>query len=453
MAYGIVNACGIVSAGGGVGANETVSVPSQNGNLVYTGNEQLPAWNNYDSTKMTIGGTTSATNAGTYEVTFTPKSGYQWVDGTTSAQNVTWTIGKAIGSLSLNTTSLSLESGVKTGTITVTRDGDGEVNASSSNTGAATVSVSGTTITIKAVATGTATVTVGVAEGTNYTAPESKTVDVTVIIYPALLECTPAQIQEVAQSGQAANYWSLGDYVPITLNGPCGDYLTFDNETYYAYIIGFNHNAEKEGDNTIHFQFGMTEDRTRITFIDSEYGSGVLGKDCLCMTESYWVNSYSVGNTTAGGWEACFMRNTICPIFLATMPQEWQDIIMEITKYTDNVSGGEADAIENITATKDKIWLLSNYEIWGETNQDASNYEQYFQARYDYYLNNHLSNSSYYYTQNYAHNDTTTACYWYTRSPERASDDNFVFIDTIGDIRYTGDAFTSRGFCPCFAVG
>jgi hypothetical protein len=39
-----------------------------------------------------MGGTTTATNAGIYTATFTPKSNYQWADGTTTTKNVTWEI-------------------------------------------------------------------------------------------------------------------------------------------------------------------------------------------------------------------------------------------------------------------------------------------------------------------------------------------------------------------------
>jgi len=74
----------------------TLTVPSQNGTLTYTGNGQTPSWSGYDSTKMTIGGTTTATAVGTYKATFTPRANYQWTDGTATAKTVEWTIGKAI---------------------------------------------------------------------------------------------------------------------------------------------------------------------------------------------------------------------------------------------------------------------------------------------------------------------------------------------------------------------
>ena len=51
------------------------SVPTQAGILTYTGAAQSPSWNGYDTEKLTIGGTTSGTNAGSYVATFTPKEG------------------------------------------------------------------------------------------------------------------------------------------------------------------------------------------------------------------------------------------------------------------------------------------------------------------------------------------------------------------------------------------
>lgn len=70
-------------------------VPTQAGSLTYSGTSQSPSWNNYDTSKMTIGGIYSSTNAGTFTATFTPKTGFAWQDNTTTAKNVTWSIGRA----------------------------------------------------------------------------------------------------------------------------------------------------------------------------------------------------------------------------------------------------------------------------------------------------------------------------------------------------------------------
>lgn len=153
-------------------------LPSQSKSLTYTGSLQTPEWNNYNPSFLTMSGSTSGTNAGTYTATFTPKTGYKWEDGTTSAKNVTWSIGKAAGSLSISPTSLSFTA-VGNKTIAVTRVGNGAITAVSSNTNVATVSVSGNTVTVSAKKGGTATITIKVAAGTNHNAPANRTCSVT----------------------------------------------------------------------------------------------------------------------------------------------------------------------------------------------------------------------------------------------------------------------------------
>ena len=165
-----------------------INVPSQRGTLTYNGSSQSPEWNDYDPDKMTMGGTTSGINAGTYTAAFTPKTGYAWTDGTTTAKDVTWKIGKAAGSLSLSKSSMTLDAGSSTGTFTVTRAGNGAISVSSSNTAVAAVSVSGTAVTVTKVGGGTATITVAVAEGTNHFAPANKTCTVSCTAAPVLAE-------------------------------------------------------------------------------------------------------------------------------------------------------------------------------------------------------------------------------------------------------------------------
>ena len=73
-----------------------VAIPIQSGTLTYNSTSQTVTWSNYDSSKMTVSGTTSATNAGTYSATFTLKdtTNYKWSDGTTAAKTVSWKINK-----------------------------------------------------------------------------------------------------------------------------------------------------------------------------------------------------------------------------------------------------------------------------------------------------------------------------------------------------------------------
>lgn len=161
----------------------SLTVPSQNNSLTYSGGSQSPTWNNYDSSKMTLGGTTSGTNAGSYNATFelSDTSLYQWSDGTTGRKTVQWSIAKASGSSSINKSSIDLSPSKLTDTITVTRSGTGAITAQSSDTSVATVSVSGNVVTVSSVngKSGSATIMIKVAADTNYTAPSDKTCAVT----------------------------------------------------------------------------------------------------------------------------------------------------------------------------------------------------------------------------------------------------------------------------------
>ena len=408
-----------------------VATPAQSGSLTYTGAAQSPQWANYDSSKVTLGGTTSGTNAGSYNATFTPKANYQFSDGTTGAKTVVWKIGKAAGSLTLNKSSLTLSGGTKTGTVTATRSGDGAISASSSDANVATVSVNGTTITITGKNSGTATITVKCAEGTNHTAPANKTVSVTVkAANPTLADNDPSTIKEAAQSGQAANLWSAGDKVPIAVNVKVGSLSI--NGTYYAFILGFNHNSSIEGGNSIHFQFGKNASGTDIAFVDSEYSS-------YGSSAAFRMNT---SNTNSGGWEGSYMRKTICPAFLAALPAEWQNVIVACTKYSDNRGSG-SDNASYVTATQDKIWLLAEFEVFG-TRYWANSAEKNYQKQYDYYKN---GNSR----VKYKHNATGTACDWWLRSVDAASSSAFGLVNTGGS-RNDGGAYYSRGFAPGFKV-
>ena len=406
----------------------SLSVPAQSGTLTYTGSAQSPQWSNYDSNKLTIGGTSTATNAGSYAATFTPKANYQWSDGSTSAKSVTWAIGKAAGSLTLAKSSVTLNISSLTESVAVTRAGDGVISATSSNTATARVEVSGTSVKITGLKAGTAKITVKVAAGTNHTAPSDKTINVTVSLPDtSLANNTPDIIAAAAKSGQAANYWSVGDKVGIAVNGSFGG-MSYNN-TVYAFILGFNHNSSVEGGNSIHFQFGKTAAGVDIAFVNS-YGSTSTG---FCMNTS---------NTNSGGWNNSYMRKTICPAFLAALPKAWQNIIAACTKYSDNTGGGSNTA-SYVTATSDKIWLLSEMEVQG-TRSYANSAEANYQKQYDYYRN---GNSK----VKYQHTATTSACAWWLRSVYASNAITFCIVSTGGSADGS-NACHSRGFAPGFKV-
>jgi hypothetical protein len=409
----------------------TVALPSQSGTLTYSGSAQSPSWSGYDTAKMTISGTTSATNAGSYTVTFTPTSNYQWSDSTTAAKSVTWTIGKATGSLTLSTYSHSFSS-ASSYTVTATRSGSGAISASSSNSSVATVSVSGTSITITAKATGSATITVSCGADTNYTAPASRTVSVSVSLISSTLKNNSwAQIQSVAKTGAGSSYWSVGDRVSVAISGTVGS-LAFSG-TYDCFIIAFNH-SDSGTEYGITFQFGKNVNTGKdIVFVDKYFD-----KDCY---NAAFVMYRSA--TNQGGWASSYMRNTICSAFLSALPSALRSVIAYTTIYTDNV-GGKSSSESSISSTSDKIFLLSEYEVTGKYSL-ANYYEQWYQSQYTYYASGN-SKVKYYYA-----NSTYTEGTWWTRSPYYGDSYSFVYINNLGSVNST-DAGYSLGFAPVFRV-
>ena len=185
-----------------IGRATIMAVPSQSGALAYTGSAQTPAWANYESTKLTLGGTTSGTAAGNYNATFTPKENYQWQDGSVAAKNAAWAIQKAAGTLALSPTSMTLDASAKSKSITVTRNSTGAVSATASPSGVVAVSVNGNTVTVTAIKDGNATVTVNVAADANHTAPSAKTCSVKVEM---------PNIYGVEWDGTSTTVWSRTD--------------------------------------------------------------------------------------------------------------------------------------------------------------------------------------------------------------------------------------------------
>ena len=185
-----------------IGRATIMAVPSQSGALAYTGSAQTPAWANYESTKLTLGGTTSGTAAGNYNATFTPKENYQWQDGSVAAKNAAWAIQKAAGTLALSPTSMTLDASTKSKSITVTRNSTGAVSATASPSGVVAVSVNGNTVTVTAIKDGNATVMVNVAADANHTAPSAKTCSVKVEM---------PNIYGVEWDGTSTTVWSRTD--------------------------------------------------------------------------------------------------------------------------------------------------------------------------------------------------------------------------------------------------
>lgn len=431
------------------------NVPAQSGTLTYNKSSQSPSWSNYNTTYMTIGGTTSGTNAGNYTASFTPKTDYRWSDGATTAKNVVWSIGKATGTLTVSKTTIKLSLSKLTDTFTIGGNHDGTLSVTSSATGVATVSRSGNTVTVSHVnqTNGEATITVSCTAGANYSAPASKTVKVTAeFILATLNDNSWAAIHSV--SGTGANYWAVGDRKAVTVNGTVGTQAI--NGTYYVYILGFDHNSSREG--------------TGITF--GTFKTALSGGTDICLVDSHY-NDYSTGgqkwfnmnhssNTNSGGWKGCDLRydvlgstnsnnndagtttatSPVSGTLMAALPSDLRAVMKPMNIYTDNTGGGSNTA-SYVTKSVDYLPLLAEYEIFG-TRSYANSAEQNYQAQYQYYKN---GNSK----VKYRHSSTSSTAIWWERSPKYNNSNYFCYVDTDGDAT-SYNAWYSYGLAPAFRV-
>ena len=207
---------------------------------------------------------------------------------------------------------------------------------------------------------------------------------------------TWAQIIKACQRGTVPETWAVGDQKTMTINGI----------SYQIDIIGKNHDTYASGG------------KAPLTF---------QMHDCYGETKN--MNSSS---TNSGGWTSCAMRSTHLPAILALMPTEVQNGIREVNKLT---SAGNLSSTINTTA--DKLFLLSEVEIFGSTSYSAAGEG----TQYDYYK---AGNSK-------VKKLNGSAAYWWERSPRASFDKYFCVVHSGGSAR-SADAKNSYGvaFCFCF---
>ena len=213
------------------------------------------------------------------------------------------------------------------------------------------------------------------------------------------------------------------------MNGKVSDGLTLSNYSAWVYIIGFNHNSEKEG-NGITFQgFKATDNGTDVCLVDSNYGNN--------QSSGTWFNMNN-STSSAGGWEASLMRKNIMPLIKAAFPADLKAVIKQSTIFTAPSNGNVA-----LTATQDEVFLLAEYEVFG-THSYASTQEPNYLKQYAYYA----AGTS---KVKYTHNATSTAAYWRERSPRSDGSGHFCYVNTYGSAS-AGGVSISYGVSPAFKV-
>lgn len=409
---------------------KSVAKPTWKSNLTYTGSAQSVSsasyWNNYNTSYMTIGGTTSATNASTYIATFTPGSNYRWADGTTTAINVNWTINKATGSLSVSPTTVAINgnnysSGVA---VTITRAGDGAISYSPTSISGLTLSLNGNTLTIKgngSTPVSATTITIKVAAGTNYTAPSNKTITV------------------------SAEYWSWG------ADGGTVDAAWFAGlKNYLASHSGASIKTNSGGailgtTKSVTLSsavLGTTTHLIRVIGVDQDANNTVTfqTKNCLSQYTTFGSNAVWIGSTA----------RSLCQNYYNVFPGK--AAIKTVSKGTCPNYGSRN---QDVTYNNETVFLLSerefgldSYSPLSVANSSTSKAEctQGKNFAYSYYTSNA--------TRIMYLGDTSTSSYGYPWERSRLYyDSNIVcFVGNNGGAN--GNYYnSSNGLAPAFVIG
>lgn len=411
---------------------KSVTKPTWKSNLTYTGSAQSVSsasyWNNYNTSYMTIGGTTSATNAGTYIATFTPGSNYRWADGTTSAINVNWTINKATGSLSVNPTTVAINgnnysSGVA---VTITRAGDGAISYSPTSISGLTLSLNGNTLTIKgngSTPVSATTITIKVAAGTNHTAPSNKTITV------------------------SAEYWSWG------ADGGTVDAAWFAGlKNYLASHSGASIKTSSGGailgtTKSVTLSsavLGTTTHLIRVIGVDQDANNTVTfqTKNCLSQYTSFGSNAVWIGSTA----------RSLCQNYYNAFPGK--AAIKTIKKGTCPSTNSSRNG--DVTYNDETVFLLSerefgldSYSPLSVANSSTSKAEctQGKNFAYSYYTSNA--------TRIMYLGDTSTSSYGYPWERSRCYDTSgyVCFVINNGSASNYSHYSDGSGLAPAFVIG
>lgn len=209
-------------------------------------------------------------------------------------------------------------------------------------------------------------------------------------------DCTPAEIQAIARSGMASQYWQIGDRHKIELE---------TGESIYVKIADFNHDVSPDG---------KTLPLT------------IIMEDCFSTTRQM-----NASNTNVGGWASCQFRTGTLPGIKSSFPAEWQKIMATAQKKT---SAGNQSAV--IVTTDDDLWLLSEIEVFGACTYGFAGEGSIYPIFTDAASRVARVNGA--------------AAYWWERSPSSGSSTAFCSVSPAGAMDSGGsihDYGVRVGFC------
>ena len=227
-----------------------------------------------------------------------------------------------------------------------------------------------------------------------------------VYIYPfvvgdTLNDTTWDNIAIVSKLGKAQDYWKVGDTKTVAVNGV----------NYQFQIIGFDHDTLTTADGS----------RTK---------AGITFQLVDCLNTTYSMNG---SNTNSGGWNGSTMRTSTMATLLNQLPAALKNVLKSVNK----LSGTGGGSTSGTQTTHDKLFLLSEVEIFGTTTYSVPGEG----TQYAYYK---AGNSK-------VKKVNGSANGWCERSPRSGNTDIFCYVSNNGNANNT-NASSSRGVSFGFCV-
>ena len=164
------------------------------------------------------------------------------------------------------------------------------------------------------------------------------------------------------------------------------------------------------------------------------FGMKNLMKECEKMNNS---------DTSTGGWNDTYMRNTVMQNILKSMPSNLQSYIKEVNTYANAGNHSTSSSIGKLS--KDKVFLPGFAEVVSNdwTSQDQCTTETN-QKKFPIFTDNNSRIKK-------MSNGSEDAYFWWTRSPIYDYTYYFCIVDSDGsNSNYYASA--SYGVCFCFCV-
>ena len=218
-------------------------------------------------------------------------------------------------------------------------------------------------------------------------------------IKPVFSENSWEDIIYACHSGEVPDTW--------VADGTCYKDMDIGGTSYRIDIIGKNHDDLSDGTGKAPLTFQMHD----------------------CYTETKQMN---FGNTNSGGWQNSAMRTTHLPAILNMMPAEVKAAIRDVQKKSS--AGNKSSSIQT---TNDKLFLLSEIEIFGSTTHSFAGEGK----QYEYYQ---AGNSK-------VKNQNGSANSWWGSSPDSSTSTSFCYVRSK-DAASAGYTSSSIGvaFAFCF---